>query len=66
MVKNEIQFPANIYIRGGIVKANATITIDRTKWGITYKSKTILGSMADKFIYDDIVFTVKLTLQKQD
>ena len=63
-VKNEIQFPAQINIKGDAIKANANITIDRTKWNITYKSKTILGSMADKFIYDDVVFTVKLSLNK--
>ena len=64
-VKNEIQFPVKIDASGDVTKANANITIDRTKWNITYKSKSILGSVADKFIYDDIAFSVKLVLQKQ-
>jgi len=64
-VKNEIQFPAKISASGDAIIADAKITIDRTRWGISYKSKTILGNMADKFIYDDIAFTVKLVLQKQ-
>ena len=64
-VKNEIQFPVKIEASGEVTKASANITIDRTKWNITYKSKNILGSVADKFIYDDIAFSVKLVLQKQ-
>ncbi len=63
-VKNEITFPAKVDVTDNSVTATANITIDRTKWNISYKSKSILGSMADKFIYDDIVFTVKLVLHK--
>lgn len=63
-IKNEITFPAKVEVTGNSVNATANITIDRTKWNISYKSKSILGSMADKFIYDDVVFTVKLVLHK--
>ena len=63
-IKNEITFPAKVEVNGNSVNATANITIDRTKWNISYKSKSILGSMADKFIYDDVVFTVKLVLHK--
>lgn len=63
-VKNEIQFPARVDVSGDKATANADITIDRTKWKITYKSKSILGSTADKFIHDDMHFSVKLVLQK--
>jgi polyisoprenoid-binding protein YceI len=64
-ITNPIQFPARIDFTGGLVNASANITIDRTKWNITYKSKSVLGAMADKFIYDDIAFSVKLVMQKQ-
>ena len=37
---------------------SAEIIIDRTKYNIKYKSKTIFPDLADKFIYDD--FTIKL------
>ncbi|HLP19952.1 MAG TPA: YceI family protein [Chitinophagales bacterium] len=63
-VTNQIEFPCKIDVVGDKVNAAANITIDRTKWNITYKSKSILGGMADKFIYDDIQFTVKLALKK--
>ena len=63
-ITNQIEFPCKIEMAGAKADATANITIDRTKWNITYKSKTVLGAMADKFIYDDIVFTVKLVLNK--
>lgn len=59
-VKNQISFPAVVTP----AKATATITIDRTKWNISYKSKSILGSVADKFIYDDVQFSISLALGK--
>jgi polyisoprenoid-binding protein YceI len=63
-VTNEIKFPCKVTVNGKSATAAADITIDRTRWGITYKSKSVLGAMADKFIYDDIAFTVKLALTK--
>ncbi len=64
-VKNEIRFPARIDVGEEKITASANITIDRTKWNITYKSKTIFSSLGDKFIYDDINFTVHLVCNKQ-
>lgn len=64
-ITNEIQFPASIEKNNNAVIATASFNIDRTKWNVVYKSKSILGSMADKFIYDDIAYSVKLVLQKQ-
>lgn len=65
-IKNEIQFPARIDVSADKTTANADLTIDRTKWNIVYNSKSILGSTADKFIYDDVTFSVSLVLQKQN
>lgn len=64
--KNEVTFPVKLAkTTSGDVTAIADITIDRTKWGIVYNSKTILGAAADKFIYDDVNFNVSLVLGKQ-
>ncbi len=63
-IKNEITFPAKVDIAANSVNATANITIDRTKWNISYQSKSILGNVADRFIYDDVEFTVKLVLKK--
>jgi polyisoprenoid-binding protein YceI len=64
-IKNEIRFPARINVAEGKATANADITIDRTQWNIVYKSKSILGATADKFIYDEMNFSVNLVLQIQ-
>ncbi|MDB5283496.1 MAG: lipid-binding protein [Bacteroidota bacterium] len=63
-VKNEITFPAKIEFLKTDIKAKATIVIDRTKWKIVYKSKSIFPTLGDKFIYDDMTFTVDLFLNK--
>lgn len=64
--KNEITFPVKFTkTASGDVTATADIVIDRTKWNVMYNSKTILGAAADKFIYDDVNFTVSLVLGKQ-
>lgn len=62
-VKNEIQFPAQIEVHGKIVNATVKMVLDRTKWKLEYKSKTIFPTLGDKFIYDDMNFDIKLVLQ---
>lgn len=63
-ITNEISFPVAFSQKEATAKATATITVDRTKWNIVYKSKTIFSTIGDKFIYDDITFDVDLTLKK--
>ena len=38
-----------------------TFTIDRTKWGINYGSKSIFDNLGDKFIDDDMEITIDVT-----
>lgn len=64
-ITHEVNFPVRIDVKGNQLLANANITIDRTKWNIVYKSKTIFSSLGDKFIYDDINFAVKLVMEKR-
>ena len=59
-VSNEITFVADFVFSGKDLVANADFNIDRTKWGIKYKSKTAFPELANKFIYDDINFKVLL------
>lgn len=63
-ISNEVTFPVTFNQKENVAKAVASITIDRTKWKIVYKSKTVFSSIGDKFIYDDITFDVDLTLKK--
>ena len=38
-----------------------TFSIDRTKWGINYGSKSIFDNLGDKFIDDDMEITIDVT-----
>lgn len=62
-ITNEISFPAKLDITKELISANANITIDRTKWNVVYKSKTVFSTLGDKFIYDDVNFVVKTTFR---
>jgi len=60
-INKPVQFPARLDIFQQEVKATAKITIDRTKWDISYKSGTVFPSLADKAIADNIEFEVNIT-----
>ncbi len=64
-ITKEIEFPATFNIEGNKLNASAEFTIDRTRWGINYNSKSVLGAMADKFIHDDIAFKINLNSYKK-
>ncbi|HLP14452.1 MAG TPA: sodium-translocating pyrophosphatase [Flavobacteriales bacterium] len=63
-ITKQIIFPATFKIENGELTGEAAFDIDRTRWGINYNSKTILGATADKFIYDDISFKVNIKAKK--
>jgi K(+)-stimulated pyrophosphate-energized sodium pump len=53
-ITNAIEFPAYVINEAGKTKIDATFAFDRTDYGIEYGSKSILGKIAGKFIYDQI------------
>lgn len=60
---NSITFPAMVEIQDGKVMAKTTeFAIDRTKWDVNFKSKTVFAEFKDDFINDmmnlqfDVVF----------
>lgn len=57
-ISNEITFVADFIFTDGNLSASANFDIDRTKWDIKYKSKTVFPELADKFIYDEMNFKV--------
>lgn len=65
-ITNSITFPAVItWNADKTVTATAEkIVIDRTKYNIQYKSKSIFSDIGDNFIYDDFTFSVKLVAKK--
>jgi len=63
-ITKEILFPATFAVKDKELEGDAEFTIDRSRWGITYGSKTVVGSAADKFIYDEIEFKVHIKATK--
>lgn len=57
-VTHAVEFPMDMRPAEGGVECTASFKINRTKWGINYKSKSVLDGVKDKFIYDDIEFEV--------
>ncbi len=65
-VTNSITFPATIVWNADkTVTATAEkIAIDRTKFGIQFKSKSVFSNIGDNFIYDEFTLSVKLVAAK--
>lgn len=63
---NVIEFPAKITWNSNknVTAVAEKIVIDRTKYGIEYKSKSVFSSIGDNFIYDDFTLSVKLVATK--
>lgn len=64
-ITNEITFPANISTEGNVIAVTSEFMIDRTRWNIKYGSKSLAGSMADKFIYDNIAISFNIKGDKK-
>ncbi|HMC01885.1 MAG TPA: YceI family protein, partial [Flavobacteriaceae bacterium] len=53
-VKHNISFPVSISSEGDMLTIiSEAFTIDRTKWGVNYGSKTVFDNLGDKFINDE-------------
>mgnify|MGYP001814346468 CR=1 FL=1 len=64
-MKHNVTFPVYISIEAdGITIGSDHFSIDRTKWGINYGSKTIFDNLGDKFINDDMELQLKITAKK--
>jgi streptogramin lyase len=63
-VTNEVKFPATITIENGVLNASAQFSIDRTKWGITYRSEKLYEKIADYTVSNEIEFVLKIIAKK--
>ncbi|TPG72106.1 YceI family protein [Hymenobacter nivis] len=52
-VTNRLTFPAKVGVKNGVAAASGKMTIDRTKFGLKYGSKSFFDSIGDKAINDD-------------
>ncbi len=64
-ITQEIQFPARIIRNGEDIVATASLTIDRTKWGITYQSGSVLGLLKDELLEDRVPVSLALKFHQQ-
>lgn len=64
-ITQEIQFPATIVRTKEDIVAAASLTIDRTKWGITYKSGSVWGLVKDELLDDKIPVSLALRFHRQ-
>jgi polyisoprenoid-binding protein YceI len=63
-ITNPVTFPANIEIKDGIARANGKVVIDRTQWGIRYRSGKFYDNLADNAVSDDIEIRMKIVAKK--
>jgi polyisoprenoid-binding protein YceI len=61
-----ITFPVNVVWNADktITATADKITVDRTKYGIKFKSKSLFSDLGDNFIYDEFTLSVKLIAAK--
>lgn len=57
---NEISFPAMLSYVDGKLMATASFSIDRTLWGLNFRSSSIFADIGDKVINDNIDYTLDL------
>jgi polyisoprenoid-binding protein YceI len=64
-ITQEIQFPAIIVRNGEDIVATASLTIDRTKWGITYQSGSVFSLVKDELLEDRVPVSLALRFHQQ-
>lgn len=65
-ITKEVGFKALVGIGDGRIEVTTPpFTIDRTKWGVNYGSKTVFDNLGDKFINDDIGLRLNIKAGKE-
>jgi polyisoprenoid-binding protein YceI len=65
-IKKEISFPAYIEVEDdGVSAKTGEIVLDRTEWNVNYQSKKIFSNLADNFIHDEMIITLKLNFTEK-
>tara|TARA_B100001093_G_scaffold93496_1_gene85732 strand:+ start:50 stop:679 length:630 start_codon:yes stop_codon:yes gene_type:complete len=60
-ITKSITIPYSLKKVNGKITANSSFSIDRTLWGITYKSGNFFSNLANRLIDDAIQFEIKLS-----
>ncbi len=64
-ITNQISFPATVAVRDGVVEAQASFTIDRTKWDVVFDSGSIFTNLGEKAIKDEITYSVSVVARQE-
>ena len=62
-ITQPVNFTANLAPKGKQYMANATITIDRSKFDVRYGSNSFFDGLGDKAIYDNFDLTVSIVAE---
>nr|WP_321237099.1 YceI family protein [uncultured Psychroserpens sp.] len=63
--KHNISFPVTITNEGDMMTIESEpFTIDRTTWGINFKSKSVFDNLGEKFINDDMELKITIKAKK--
>src|SRR4030095_15046173 len=60
-ITNPVGFDANINVNGNILTASGKIVIDRTKYGMKFRSGNFFKNLGDTLIYNDFDLNVNIT-----
>ncbi|HZW62354.1 MAG TPA: YceI family protein [Flavobacteriaceae bacterium] len=65
-IKHNVTFPATVTREGDTVTLTSdSFTIDRTKWGVNFGSKTVFDNLGDKFVNDEIELKITVVAHKK-
>jgi polyisoprenoid-binding protein YceI len=64
-ITNSISFPAVLTFSNQSARAQATVTLDRTKWNVTYQSKTIFSSLKEGILSDDVKISIDFVFKEK-
>lgn len=66
-ITKPVTFPATVTVTGKGAEAAGTITVDRAKYDMKFRSKSFFDTkeLGDKLIYDDFTIDVKLVAAKK-
>lgn len=59
-ITHPVTFPAKIDVKDGIATMNGRLAIDRTQWGVRYKSGKFYDLLADQTMSDSIEFNISV------
>lgn len=64
-IENKIIFEPTISVEGENIHMTSNVSFDRTQWGIMYNSSSLIETLKDKAINDDIEISIDILFNKK-